>query len=104
MATTTTEETSGVSQDTIAPQQPELGSNIEHDSAAKPDPKGAQHDKKEKEEAENGGASSAVQKDTTRPTLDPEWVEERFRIDRKKLESMLYGEWNDTLFFFFFWW
>ncbi|XP_020562253.1 protein bicaudal C homolog 1-B isoform X4 [Oryzias latipes] len=91
MATTTTEETSGVSQDTIAPQQPELGSNIEHDSAAKPDPKGAQHDKKEKEEAENGGASSAVQKDTTRPTLDPEWVEERFRIDRKKLESMLYA-------------
>uniref|UniRef100_A0A3P9MAC4 Bicaudal C homolog 2 n=1 Tax=Oryzias latipes TaxID=8090 RepID=A0A3P9MAC4_ORYLA len=53
----------------------------------------AQHDKKEKEEAENGGASSAVQKeDTTRPTLDPEWVEERFRIDRKKLETMLYGE------------
>uniref|UniRef100_A0A8C7XLQ5 Bicaudal C homolog 2 n=1 Tax=Oryzias sinensis TaxID=183150 RepID=A0A8C7XLQ5_9TELE len=52
----------------------------------------AQHDKKEKEEAENGGASSAVQKeDTTRPTLDPEWVEERFRIDRKKLETMLYA-------------
>uniref|UniRef100_A0A8C7XJ52 Bicaudal C homolog 2 n=1 Tax=Oryzias sinensis TaxID=183150 RepID=A0A8C7XJ52_9TELE len=42
--------------------------------------------------SENGGASSAVQKeDTTRPTLDPEWVEERFRIDRKKLETMLYA-------------
>ncbi|XP_024138632.1 bicaudal C homolog 2 isoform X3 [Oryzias melastigma] len=91
MATTTTEESLGLSQDTMAPQQPDLGSNVALDSAAKADPKGAQCDKQEEAE-EDGGASSAVQKeDTTGPTLDPEWVEERFRIDRKKLETMLYA-------------
>ncbi|XP_049441685.1 bicaudal C homolog 2 [Epinephelus fuscoguttatus] len=84
MATTTTEETSPVPA-TVAPQQPDLETSVEPGSAAKPEPSKAQGDREEKEdeeEEEGGGKGQSV---------DPEWVEERFRIDRKKLENMLYA-------------
>lgn len=90
MATTTTEESSPVPA-TIAPQKPDLESSVEPGSAAKPEPSEAQHDREEKEEEEEeeGGPG---QENARGKSLDPEWVEERFRIDRKKLENMLYGE------------
>ncbi|XP_072252532.1 bicaudal C homolog 2 [Leuresthes tenuis] len=88
--TTTTEESSAVSPATVAPQQPDLETNIEPDSAAtaKTEPSEARSEREEKEdeEGEEGGETSAKEQ-----SLDPEWVEERFRIDRKKLETMLYA-------------
>ncbi|XP_073343643.1 bicaudal C homolog 2 [Pagrus major] len=88
MATTTTEESSPLPA-TVAPQQPDLESSVEPGSAAKPEPSEAQHDREEKteeDEEEEGG-----QENGRGQSLDPEWVEERFRIDRKKLENMLYA-------------
>lgn len=89
MATTTTTEESSLVAAAIAPQQPDLETSIEPGSAAKPEPSEAQRDREEKEdeEEEEGGQENARGQ-----SLDPEWVEERFRIDRKKLENMLYGE------------
>ncbi|KAM4554871.1 bicaudal C homolog 2 isoform 1-T1 [Odontesthes bonariensis] len=86
--TTTTEESSAASPATVAPQQPDLETNIEPDSAAKTEPSEARGEREEKEdeEGEEGGETSAKEQ-----SLDPEWVEERFRIDRKKLETMLYA-------------
>lgn len=88
MATTTAEESSPVPATTAA-QQPDLETSVEPDSAAKPEPSEAQQ---EKEEEEDHGNSVPGQENAGGQSLDPEWVEERFRIDRKKLESMLYGE------------
>uniref|UniRef100_A0A3Q3E6D8 Bicaudal C homolog 2 n=1 Tax=Labrus bergylta TaxID=56723 RepID=A0A3Q3E6D8_9LABR len=48
----------------------------------------------EDEEEEEGGGSSVQEESGTVQSLDPEWVEERFRIDRKKLENMLYAPKN----------
>ncbi|XP_019109294.2 bicaudal C homolog 2 [Larimichthys crocea] len=89
MATTTTEESSPVPA-TIAPQKPDLESSVEPGSAAKPEPSEAQHDREEKEEEEEEEGSPG-QENARGKSLDPEWVEERFRIDRKKLENMLYA-------------
>ncbi|XP_061582265.1 bicaudal C homolog 2 [Cololabis saira] len=97
MATTTsTEESSSVSPASVAPQQPDLETSLEPDSAAKTEPKEAQCDRKEKEDdeeedAEGGEGSALGQESPKGPHLDPDWVEERFRIDRKKLETMLYA-------------
>ncbi|XP_058504918.1 bicaudal C homolog 2 [Solea solea] len=91
MATTTTEESSVVLA-SVAPQQPDLVSSVEPDSAPKPESSEAQCDRegREGEEEENTGGSH-VQEIARGPSLDPEWLEERFRIDRKKLENMLYA-------------
>ncbi|KAM9740859.1 bicaudal C homolog 2 isoform 2-T2 [Menidia menidia] len=85
---TTTEESSAVAPDTTAPQQPDLNTSIEPDSTAQTEPSEAESDreKKDDDKQEDGGESSAKEL-----SLDPEWVEERFRIDRKKLETMLYA-------------
>ncbi|XP_078117587.1 bicaudal C homolog 2 [Sander vitreus] len=92
MATTTTEESSPVPA-TIAPRQPDLETSVEPGSAAKPEPSEAQRDgeEKEDEEEEEGASSVPGQENARGKSLDPEWVEERFRIDRKKLENMLYA-------------
>uniref|UniRef100_A0AAY5JZZ7 SAM domain-containing protein n=1 Tax=Esox lucius TaxID=8010 RepID=A0AAY5JZZ7_ESOLU len=45
----------------------------------------------EEDEDELEGNSGPGQETVGGEQLDPEWVEERFRIDRKKLESMLYA-------------
>ncbi|KAF7668010.1 hypothetical protein LDENG_00036990 [Lucifuga dentata] len=95
---TTTEESSPVLAKTAA-QQPDLEPRLEPGSAPKPEPSKAQtvsqHDREEKEdeeEEEEGRGSSGSRKENTRgQSSDPEWVEERFRIDRKKLENMLYA-------------
>lgn len=91
MATTTTTEERCLAPATIAPQQPDVETSVEPGSAAKPEPSKAQCDRevKEDEEEEVGGPG---QENARGQSLDPEWVEERFRIDRKKLENMLYGE------------
>uniref|UniRef100_A0A8C5DNU3 Protein bicaudal C homolog 1-like n=1 Tax=Gouania willdenowi TaxID=441366 RepID=A0A8C5DNU3_GOUWI len=69
----------------IAPHQPELDSSLE--------PASAPSEAKEEEEKEEGGGSSTLRQENAKgQRVDPEWVEERFRIDRKKLEAMLYGE------------
>nr|XP_020498295.1 protein bicaudal C homolog 1-B-like isoform X2 [Labrus bergylta] len=93
--TTTTEENSPAPMP-AATQQPDLETSIEPDSAAKPEPSKAQPDgeDKEDEEEEEGGGSSVQEESGTVQSLDPEWVEERFRIDRKKLENMLYAPKN----------
>ncbi|XP_023273803.1 protein bicaudal C homolog 1-A-like, partial [Seriola lalandi dorsalis] len=93
MATTTTTEESSPVLATVAPQQPDLETSVEPGSAAKPEPSEAQCDREEKEDEEEedaGGSSVPVQENARGQSLDPEWVEERFRIDRKKLENMLY--------------
>ncbi|XP_059202515.1 bicaudal C homolog 2 [Centropristis striata] len=93
MATTTTEESSPVPAIT-APQQPDLETSVEPGSAVKPEPSEAQCDREEKEdeeEEEGGGSSVPGQENARGQSLDPEWIEERFRIDRKKLENMLYA-------------
>lgn len=73
-----------------APQQPDVETSVEPGSV-KPEPSEAQHDREEKEdeEEEEGGPGP---ENARGQSVDPEWVEERFRIDRKKLENMLYGE------------
>ncbi|XP_040903948.1 bicaudal C homolog 2 [Toxotes jaculatrix] len=96
MATTTTEESSLVLA-TVAPLQPDLETSVEPGSAAKPEPSEAQCDREEKEDEEEddaGGSSALGQENARGQSLDPEWVEERFRIDRKKLENMLYAPKN----------
>ncbi|KAM6924115.1 bicaudal C homolog 2 [Xenentodon cancila] len=110
MATTTsTEESSSVSPGSVAPQQPDLETSLGPNSATKTDPKEAHCDRKEKEEdeeeeADGGGGSALEQENPKGPNRDPDWVEERFRIDRKKLETMLYapkqdeGETGDEFF------
>uniref|UniRef100_A0A3Q2Q2C8 Bicaudal C homolog 2 n=1 Tax=Fundulus heteroclitus TaxID=8078 RepID=A0A3Q2Q2C8_FUNHE len=81
------ERSSSVSLAITAPQRPVQETSLEPDSAAKSDPR----EEKENEEEEQEGESCA-RDDAKGQSLDPEWVEERFRIDRKKLETMLYGE------------
>ncbi|XP_029020484.1 bicaudal C homolog 2 [Betta splendens] len=91
MATSTSEETPPVPA-TAASQQPDPETSVEPGSAAEPEPSEARHDGEGREEEEEGGGSGALgQEDAGGPTLAPEWVEERFRIDRKKLESMLFA-------------
>lgn len=93
--TTPTTEESSLVLATVAPQQPDLETSVEPGSAAKPEPSEAQcerEEKEDKEEEEAGGSSALVEENTRGQSVDPEWVEERFRIDRKKLENMLYGE------------
>lgn len=77
------EKSSPVSSTTAAPQQPGSETDIELVSSEKTEPR----EEKEDEEEEKEGGKAAVGQ-----SLDPEWVEERFRIDRKKLETMMYGE------------
>lgn len=92
MATTATSEESAQAVAAVALQQPDTESSIGPGSAARPEPSDAQQcdrEEKEDEEDEEGGPG---QESAQEQSLDPEWVEERFRIDRKKLESMLYGE------------
>lgn len=82
-ATSVMEKSSPVSSATAAPQQPDLETNTELGSAAKTELREEKRDEEEEKERERAAVGQS---------LDPEWVEERFRIDRKKLESMLYGE------------
>lgn len=94
MATTTSticEESSPVPA-TVVQQQCDVESSVGTDSAVKPEPSKCQQsdrDEKEDEEEEEGEPDQEI---TREKSLDPEWVEERFRIDRKKLENMLHGE------------
>ncbi|XP_076020997.1 bicaudal C homolog 2 [Genypterus blacodes] len=90
-----------------AVQEPDLEPSLEPGSASEPEPSEAQtvsrrhhrgekeDDEEEEEEAEEGGGggeSSGPGKENAKgQSSDPEWVEERFRIDRKKLENMLYA-------------
>ena len=46
----------------------------------------------EEDDEDDGGQSTPGPEAVGRDVLDLDWVEERFRIDRKKLENMLYGE------------
>ncbi|XP_041845285.1 bicaudal C homolog 2 [Melanotaenia boesemani] len=95
MATTTntTEESSLVSPAIEALQQPDLETSIEPDSAVKTEPREARCDREKEDEEEEEGVGSCAEgpEDAKGQSLDPEWVEERFRIDRKKLETMLYA-------------
>lgn len=94
MATAISEESSSVLA-TEAPQQPDLETSVEPDSAVKPESSEVKHDREDKddeEEKDEVGSTVLEQEDTRGQSLDPEWVEERFRIDRRKLENMLYGE------------
>uniref|UniRef100_I3JBG7 Bicaudal C homolog 2 n=1 Tax=Oreochromis niloticus TaxID=8128 RepID=I3JBG7_ORENI len=93
MATTTTEESSPVPT-TVAPQQPDLEDSLKPNSEAEAELGETQCDREEKEDEEHeevGRSCDSEQENTKGKSLDPEWVEERFRIDRKKLETMLYA-------------
>lgn len=79
MATTTSEE-SAQAVAAVAPLQPDAESSIGPE---------ADREEKEDEEDEEGGPGHESAQERS---LDSDWVEERFRIDRKKLENMLYGE------------
>lgn len=91
MATSTAEDTSPVLA-TAASQQPDLETSVEPGSAIKPEPSEARHDRDGNDEEEARGSSVPGQENAGGQRVAPEWVEERFRIDRKKLESMLFGE------------
>ncbi|XP_074530288.1 bicaudal C homolog 2 [Halichoeres trimaculatus] len=96
--TTTTEESSPVLAHT-ATKQPDSETSVEPGSAVKPEPSEAQLDREEAEkenEEEKEGTSSVQEEKARGQSLDPEWVEERFRIDRKKLENMLYAQQNQS--------
>uniref|UniRef100_UPI003AAC04B5 bicaudal C homolog 2 n=1 Tax=Centroberyx gerrardi TaxID=166262 RepID=UPI003AAC04B5 len=84
----------------IAPQQPDCEPSVEPSSAPKPEPSSEaqtasrrdREEEEDEEEEEGGGSSGAGREERAGgQSSDPEWVEERFRIDRKKLESMLYA-------------
>lgn len=51
----------------------------------------------EDEDEEEGGNSGPGPEPVIGEHSDPEWVEERFRIDRKKLEAMLYGKFAEQV-------
>ncbi|KAM3613055.1 uncharacterized protein V6R79_019483 [Siganus canaliculatus] len=89
MATTSTEESSPVPA-AVAAQQPDPETSVEPGSVAKPEPSKAQQDRKEKEDEEEEEGEPG-EENARGQSVDPEWVEERFRIDRKKLENMLYA-------------
>lgn len=89
MATATTEESSPVLAAIAPQQQPDVETSVEPGSAAKPEPSKCEREEKEDEEEEEGEPG---QENARGQSLDPEWVEERFRINRKKLENMLFGE------------
>ncbi|XP_034037485.1 bicaudal C homolog 2 [Thalassophryne amazonica] len=70
---------------TNAPQRLDLELSSEPGSAETPELRKTLYDRQEKEgEEEEDGKGSGL-------SSDPEWLEERFRIDRKKLENMLYA-------------
>ncbi|KAM9833781.1 bicaudal C homolog 2 isoform 1-T1 [Syngnathus typhle] len=88
MANTTSPEESSPTQGAVAPPEPELETSVEPDSAAKPEPSEACCDREDEEEEEE---TEPRQENAGGQSVDPEWVEERFRINRKKLETMLYA-------------
>lgn len=97
MATNPSEESSPVPA-AAAPQQPGLEARVEPGPAVvmmPPEPSQAQPggaEKEDEEDEDDGGGSVRVAENAGGQSVDPERVEERFRIDRKKLENMLYGE------------
>lgn len=92
MATTVTSEESLPALAAVATQQPDAESSVGPGSGAKPESSEArQRDREEKEDEEDEERGPDQEREREQ-SLDPEWVEERFRIDRKKLENMLYGE------------
>ncbi|XP_041709478.1 bicaudal C homolog 2 [Coregonus clupeaformis] len=56
-----------------------------------PSPSHRDREEEEDEDEEEGGNSGPGPEPMGGEHSDPEWVEERFRIDRKKLEAMLYA-------------
>uniref|UniRef100_A0A8C8C3C2 SAM domain-containing protein n=1 Tax=Oncorhynchus tshawytscha TaxID=74940 RepID=A0A8C8C3C2_ONCTS len=54
-------------------------------------------EEEEDEDEEEGGNSGPGPEPVVGEHSDPEWVEERFRIDRKKLEAMLYGKFAEQV-------
>ncbi|XP_055782761.1 bicaudal C homolog 2 [Salvelinus fontinalis] len=56
-----------------------------------PSPSHRDREEEEDEDEEEGGNSGPGPEPVVGEHSDPEWVEERFRIDRKKLEAMLYA-------------
>ncbi|XP_022521298.1 bicaudal C homolog 2 isoform X1 [Astyanax mexicanus] len=84
----------------VAPEsEPNSGPEQNHQSSEQPDTdqehelqiqtrSGEDEDEEEDDEGGNSGMESEP-KDQERSPAD--WIEERFRIDRKKLETMLYG-------------
>uniref|UniRef100_A0A3Q2Y2R9 Bicaudal C homolog 2 n=1 Tax=Hippocampus comes TaxID=109280 RepID=A0A3Q2Y2R9_HIPCM len=89
MANTTSPEESSPAQGAVAPSEPDLETNVEPDSAAKPEPSEACCEREDEEEEEQ---TAPGQENARGQSVEPEWVEERFRINRKKLETMLYGD------------
>ncbi|XP_033830029.1 bicaudal C homolog 2 [Periophthalmus magnuspinnatus] len=90
--TTSSEDNTSVSSSTVGPDLSETspGSGPETD----PEPAESQSgDPKERDEEEEGDADGTP---ATGLDKDPECVEERFRIDRKKLEHMLYSPKTDV--------
>ncbi|CAL8264119.1 unnamed protein product [Lota lota] len=98
MATTTTEDISPVTA-RVEPQEPDSDPSLEPSSNPEPEPSithKREEEEDEKEEEEEDGrriASGPTQEnqDLQGQGSDPNRTEERFRIDRKKLECMLYG-------------
>ncbi|XP_057706416.1 bicaudal C homolog 2 [Corythoichthys intestinalis] len=81
MANASSPEESSPTQGAVAPAESDPKSSVEPGSAEKPEPSEAPCDREDEEEEEDAAGQSG----------NPEWVEERFRINRKKLESMLYA-------------
>ncbi|XP_061899347.1 bicaudal C homolog 2 isoform X1 [Entelurus aequoreus] len=89
MANTTSTEESSPGPAAVALPEPDPETSVEPGSAAKPEPSEARFDREDEEEEED--TAGQRQDGEEGQSVDPEWVEERFRINRKKLEAMLYA-------------
>ncbi|XP_072295733.1 bicaudal C homolog 2 isoform X2 [Eucyclogobius newberryi] len=90
--TTSSEDNTDVSSSTAALQMPETSPGPEPETDPET-PETQSADPKERDEEEDGDADGTP---GTGQDRDPECVEERFRIDRKKLEQMLYSPKTDA--------
>ncbi|GAA6071988.1 bicaudal C homolog 2 isoform X2 [Tachysurus ichikawai] len=72
-------------------QNQNMGSDPEQEKKVLIQDKTEQDDDEEEEEEEEGGNCRMESKPNDSEQSDTDWIEERFRIDRKKLETMLYG-------------
>ncbi|XP_047675204.1 bicaudal C homolog 2 isoform X2 [Tachysurus fulvidraco] len=77
-------------------QNQNMGSDPEQEKKVLIQDKTEQDDDEEEEEEEEGGNSRMESKPNDSEQTDTDWIEERFRIDRKKLETMLYGPTDGT--------
>ncbi|XP_053342932.1 bicaudal C homolog 2 [Clarias gariepinus] len=77
-------------------QDQNMGSEAEQEQKVLIQDKTEEEDDEEEDDEEEGGNSRMEAETKICEESDTDWMEERFRIDRKKLETMLYGPSDGT--------